>query len=67
MEAVGRFDLGGLVLHFGPNDHQGMDTVYLTRIYPVVQELTPTDGLNGIILQSTEEESFRAETVNAIV
>ena len=34
METVGRFDLGGLVLRFGPHDHQGMDTVYLTRIYP---------------------------------
>lgn len=47
MEAVGRFDLGGLVLRFGPDDHQGMDIVYLTRIFPVVQELTPTDGLGA--------------------
>lgn len=39
MEEVGWFDLGGLVLHFGVDDHQGLDTVYLTQIYPVVQEL----------------------------
>lgn len=51
MEAVGRFDLGGLVLHFGPSDHQGLDTVYLTRLYPVVQELPAAYGLNG---QSTQ-------------
>ncbi|TKB23801.1 leucine/isoleucine/valine-binding protein [Desulfopila sp. IMCC35006] len=44
MEKVGRFDLGGLVLRFGPKDHQGMDTVYLTRIYPAVQELSPFNG-----------------------
>ena len=46
MEEVGRFDLGGLMLRFGPKDHQGMDTVYLTRIYPVVQELPSINGLN---------------------
>ncbi len=39
MEEIGWFDLGGLELRFSPDDHQGMDTVYLTRIYPVVQEL----------------------------
>jgi ABC-type branched-subunit amino acid transport system substrate-binding protein len=39
MEEVGRFDLGGLVLQFGPNDHQGMDAIYLTRIYPTVRKL----------------------------
>lgn len=39
MEEVGTFDLGGLVLQFGPGDHQGMDTIYLTRIYPVVRKL----------------------------
>ncbi len=47
METVGRFDLGGLVLRFGPKDHQGMDTVYLTRIYPTVQELSQLNGLNA--------------------
>jgi len=39
METVGYFDLGGVVLLFGPNDHQGMDTIYLTRIYPTIQKL----------------------------
>ena len=39
MESVGKFDLGGLVLQFGPKDHQGMDAVYLTRIYPTVRKL----------------------------
>lgn len=34
MEEVGRFDLGGLVLQFGPQDHQGMDTILLTSIFP---------------------------------
>lgn len=43
MEEVGWFDLGGLVLRFGPGDHQGMDTVYLTQIYPTVQELKGDD------------------------
>jgi len=43
MEEVGTFNLGGLVLRFGPGDHQGLDTVYLTQIYPIVQELQ--DGL----------------------
>lgn len=27
MEKVGRFDLGGIVLEFGPDDHQGLDTI----------------------------------------
>lgn len=39
MEEVGVFDLGGLSLEFGPDDHQGMDTVYLSQIYPTVQPL----------------------------
>jgi ABC-type branched-subunit amino acid transport system substrate-binding protein len=39
MEEVGQFDLGGLLLEFGPHDHQGMDTIYLTQIYPVVERL----------------------------
>jgi branched-chain amino acid transport system substrate-binding protein len=39
MEEVGRFDLGGLVLEFGPGDHQGLDEIYLTRIYPDVKRL----------------------------
>ena len=43
MEEVGRFDLGGLVLQFGPKDHQGMDAVYLTRIFPVVRKFMPEE------------------------
>lgn len=29
---VGTFDLGGITLRFGPQDHQGMDQVFLTMI-----------------------------------
>lgn len=43
MEETGRFDIGGLVLSFGPGDHQGLDTIYLTQIYPTVRELE--DGI----------------------
>ena len=43
MEEVGWFDLGGLELRFGPDDHQGTDSIYLTQIYPTVQELK--DGI----------------------
>ncbi len=39
MEDVGRFDLGGLVLEFGEDDHQGLDEIYLTYIYPDVKKL----------------------------
>jgi len=39
MESVARFDLGGVVLQFGSDDHQGMDTIYLTQIYPIIQKL----------------------------
>lgn len=31
---VGNFDLGGVALAFGPDDNQGMDDVFLTRIRP---------------------------------
>ncbi len=41
MEYSGRFDLGGVVLQFGPGDHQGLDEVYLTSIYPTVRTLEP--------------------------
>jgi ABC-type branched-subunit amino acid transport system substrate-binding protein len=34
MEDIGRFDIGGVVMEFGPGDHQGMDLVELTSIYP---------------------------------
>ncbi|TCO69171.1 ABC transporter substrate-binding protein [Rhodovulum euryhalinum] len=32
LAALGEVDLGGLVLHFGPGDNQGLDTAYLARI-----------------------------------
>jgi branched-chain amino acid transport system substrate-binding protein len=41
MKEVGSFDLGGLVLRFGPKDHQGLDEVYLTSIYPSVRTIVP--------------------------
>jgi branched-chain amino acid transport system substrate-binding protein len=39
MEKTGRFNLGGIILQFGENDHQGMDTIYLTKIMPTIQLL----------------------------
>jgi ABC-type branched-subunit amino acid transport system substrate-binding protein len=39
MEEGRRFDLNGLVLEFGPDDHQGLDAIYLTQIYPEVEEI----------------------------
>ncbi len=39
MEKIGRFDLGGVVLDFGPTDHQGMESIYLTTIYPAIQKV----------------------------
>lgn len=36
LETIGRFDLGGLILQFGKYDHQGMDDIYLTEIYPSI-------------------------------
>lgn len=39
MHLVGHFDLGELELHFASDDHQGSETIYLTRIYPVIEEL----------------------------
>ena len=34
-----RFDLGGIVLDFAEDDHQGMDSVYLTTIFPEIRVL----------------------------
>lgn len=34
MEETGKFDLGGVILQFGPDDHQGLDTINLTSIFP---------------------------------
>lgn len=39
MEKVGSFDLGGLTLTFGPKDHQGLDSINLTRIFPKTEEI----------------------------
>lgn len=39
MRDVGEFDLGGVVLNFSKGDHQGMDSIYLTTIYPKIQKL----------------------------
>jgi branched-chain amino acid transport system substrate-binding protein len=36
MQELGTFDLGGIVLQFGPLDHQGMDDIHLTSIYPEI-------------------------------
>lgn len=41
MQQVGIFDLGGIVLKFGPNDHQGLDDTHLTVIYPDIIDLDP--------------------------
>lgn len=32
LEQKGTFDLGGVVLKFGPKDHQGMETIFITQI-----------------------------------
>ncbi|WP_456473514.1 ABC transporter substrate-binding protein [Desulfolithobacter sp.] len=44
MEKIGLFDLGGVVLDFGPTDHQGMESIYLTTIYPAIQKLVDGPG-----------------------
>ena len=44
MQTVGSFNLGGVLLSFGPEDHQGMDTIYLTTIYPTILKLDQTGG-----------------------
>lgn len=44
MQTVGSFNLGGVLLSFGPEDHQGMDTIYLTTIYPTILKLDPAGG-----------------------
>lgn len=40
MQQIGNFDLGDVIFQFGENDHQGMDSIYLTTIYPIVQKVT---------------------------
>ncbi len=44
MEKTGTFDLGGLVLQFGPEDHQGLDSIILTSIYPEIIDLDAPPG-----------------------
>ena len=39
MQNVGSFNLGGIQLDFGPEDHQGLDTIHLTSIYPTILRL----------------------------
>lgn len=39
MERVGTFDLGGVILNFSPNDHQGSDAIFLTGIRPSIQKI----------------------------
>ncbi len=46
METIGTFDLGGLVLQFGPHDHQGMNAVYLTRISPTIHIIEDKGTVN---------------------
>ncbi len=39
MHTIGHFDLGGIIVQFDENDHQGMDSIYLTTIYPDIQKV----------------------------
>ncbi len=39
MQQVGRFNLGGIVLQFDENNHQGMNSIHLTTIYPSIERL----------------------------
>ena len=39
MQTVASFNLGGLELTFGPEDHQGLDNIYLTTIFPTILKL----------------------------
>jgi branched-chain amino acid transport system substrate-binding protein len=39
LETMGNIDMGGVALSFGSDDHQGMDDIYLTRIYPRIETL----------------------------
>ncbi len=41
MQQVGTFDLGGIILRFGPDDHQGLDDTHLTIIYPEIIDIEP--------------------------
>jgi len=39
IQKTGSFNLGGVLLHFGEEYHQGMGTIELSRIYPTIQKL----------------------------
>lgn len=39
MEQVKNFDLGGIVLQFGPKDHQGMEDIFLTELNPTLKKV----------------------------
>jgi branched-chain amino acid transport system substrate-binding protein len=39
MEQVKTFDLGGIVLQYGPKDHQGMEDVFLTELNPTLKKV----------------------------
>ena len=34
IKETGRFDIGGLKMTYGPNDNEGLDTVFMTVIQP---------------------------------
>lgn len=36
MQQIGHFDLGGILFQFSKTDHQGMDSIYLTTIFPTI-------------------------------
>lgn len=40
LQEIGHFDLDGVTLEFGDNDHQGMSLTYLTTIYPTIERIT---------------------------
>ncbi len=47
MEEIGTFDLGGIILQFGTDDHQGLDTIHLTKILPVIEKLQKESDISG--------------------
>ncbi|MCP4108144.1 MAG: ABC transporter substrate-binding protein [Desulfobacteraceae bacterium] len=38
MEAMSKYDIGGLTVSFGPEDHRGLNAVYLTKIEAVQKD-----------------------------
>lgn len=39
LEQIKTFNIGGLIIQFGENEHQGLDEIYLTTIYPSIHML----------------------------